>query len=715
MKKKIIERIPYLRLAKVSRKREVEYIAVTDIREIGGEDHLIVEIYRNKKACREVPAVRIVVTNKDFGTFFTGSGTWTRGRITRNEWSSRSLIWREDRSWKDTRELEKKNVLQSAEDRERITGFLPDRYGRKDLAWWKYIDQRQEEITTTERMERSARHAERRRQALKERQDNTPELPEQKIIAYADRYLFRDEHYLYYKKHGARAVVACTKCGGVDTARWKAGQSYESQFERWIEEPREGTYGTCPMCGCSGKYIPQGRVKRFYRKESHIFLGQRYKKNGVVMRYIEVAKEWQLGEIRQEKGLEMYNAREKLDGVEIARVYFEQGKKVQKDFHKHDYYSGKDFWDDCNLSGLANIQVREAVIMPETYKNIAGTFLQYSAMENYQMAAGMINPAEYLERYIQTPQIEMLVKLGLIKTVGKLVKCHYGIVNDIDAERPDAFLGIRKEQVRLLRQHKGDPEILRVLQMEKRMEQTWTDEQVEHMAELELGGEVNVALECMGIQKLLNRVAKYAGCEYGTMCSAAADRLKQTAITYVDYLHIRKEQGYDLNNTVYQAPRDLYSAHEKMVTESNKKAEDKRIQDVNIRFPMIKKNYRRLRGRFYFEGEELLIRPARNAGEIVTEGRILHHCVGGDSYLKKHDSGQSIILFLRTADDPETPYITAELDIGSLCIRQWYGAYDKKPDKERVQKWLDKYETRLKCGGAEAGEEGTGERIRVYA
>ena len=183
-------------------------------------------------------------------------------------------------------------------------------------------------------------------------------------------------------------MVACTKCGGVDEVRWKAGQSYESRFERRIVEPKAGTYGTCPICGCSGKYIPQGRAKEFYRKESHIFLGQRYKKSGVVMRYIEVEKEWILGEICGEKGPEMYNACEKMTGIEIARVYFEQGKKVQKDYHKHDPYSGKDFWDDCNLYGHANIQIKEGGIMPETYTNMTGTFLQYSAMKEYQMEIG---------------------------------------------------------------------------------------------------------------------------------------------------------------------------------------------------------------------------------------------------------------------------------------------------------------------------------------
>lgn len=717
MKKKMIERIPYLQLAKVSRKKEVEYIAVTAIQEIDGEDHLIAEVYRNKKECREIPVARIVITNKDFGTFLTGSGTWSRGRITRNEWSSSNLIWRENRKWKAKWELEKENILQSDGDRARITGFLPDRYDREDLAWWKYIDQKQEEITRAEREVRSARQAERRRQALKERQDNTQELPEKKILEYADRVLFHNEHYLYYRKRGAKVVVACTKCGGVSEARWKAGQSYESQFERRIEEPKAGTYGICPLCGCSGKYIPQGRAKEFYRKESHIFLGQRYKKSGVVMRYIEVGKEWILGEICGEKGLEMYNACEKMSGIEIARVYFEQGKKVQKDYHKHNPYSGKDFWDDCNLYGHANIQIKEGAIMPETYTNMTGTFLQYSAMEEYQQATGgMINPADYLERYMQTPQIEILVKMGLVRIVDELVRCRYGIVNNINARKLGAFLGIRKEQVKLLRKHKGDTAVLQVMQMEKKKGQVWTEEQVEHLAELGLGGQVNTALEYMGIQQLLNRVEKYAGCEYGTMCSTAAGRLKQTAVEYIDYLNMRKEQGYDLNNAVYQAPRDLKGAHAKMVMEINKKAEDERVQEVNIRFPMIRKNYRRLRDRFYFGDEGLLIRPARNAGEIVMEGRMLHHCVGGDNYLEKHDSGQSVILFLRDASYPELPYVTVEIETGSLHIRQWYGAYDKKPDKERIEKWLEKYNTRLRCAGAVAGEEtGMQQEIRIYA
>lgn len=81
-----------------------------------------------------------------------------------------------------------------------------------------------------------------------------------------------------------------------------------------------------------------------------------------------------------------------------------------------------------------------------------GTMFRYSALQEYAKNVREVNPIEYLERYSQTPQIEVLVKLGLTDVVEKLVKCYYGIVADKNARRPDQFLGIRKERVKQLNQ-----------------------------------------------------------------------------------------------------------------------------------------------------------------------------------------------------------------------------------------------------------------------
>lgn len=500
-------------------------------------------------------------------------------------------------------------------------------------------------------------------------------------------------------------------------ARWKAGDSYESQFQIWTKEPREGDFGNCPVCGARGEYKCQGKVKSGIEKTIHVFLGQKYKETGMVFRYIEVSKGWQLEEICGEDGTEMYHASEVMAGIEIARGYFEEGKKLQIDYKKYNPYSGEEFWDDCNLYGLKNITVKPGYILPETYEEMKGTILQYSALEEFARKAGKINPIDYMDRYLQTPQIEMLTKVGLINVVKELVSYRYGIVCQENATRPDKFLGIRKEDVKLLIRHEGDIKMLKIMQMEKRLGQNWTEEQIENLTEIDVAQEdIETVLSMMTIQKALNQIVKYAGCEFGSRCSSAVARIKHTATTYFDYLHMRAQLGYDMGNTVYQRPRDLAAAHNKMMAEIDKKKTDERLREVEEKYPLIRKNYRKLRKRYFYEDENFIIRPARSAGEIVMEGRILHHCVGGDNYLKKHNEQKSIILFLRFKKEQEIPYITVEID--GDHILQWYGAHDKKPDEKNMKKWLDAYVTRMKCnrlGVAERTEEDVMHQMLNYA
>lgn len=539
----------------------------------------------------------------------------------------------------------------------------------------------------------------RRQEALADRIAHTKELPEKEILDRADRLYFHDQHYLYYKKHGCWAHIACSKCGGVTDARWKNGISYESQFQRWVEEPREGNYGTCPMCGARGEYKCQGKAKSTHSKVMHVFLGQKYKKTGMVIRYVEVEKKWMLGFVCGEKGPEMYNACEELSGVEIARAYFEPGKKVQRDYHKHSQLTGEDYWDDCNLYGPAYISISDGLIMPETYEEMKETVFQYSALQEYAQSVRKFNPVDYLERYCQIPQIEVLTKLRLIEVVKMLVKCYCGIIADENASRPDEFLGIRKEWVKQLIQKKGDIQFLKVAQMEKRLKQTWTNEQIEHLTETGLDQtRVELATRYMTLQKLLNRIEKYAGCKYGTRCSSASAKIKHIATIYTDYLSMRQNLGYDLSNTVYKQPRDLETAHTKMVMETNKEEQDKHLKEVAEKYPMIRSAYRKLRSRYFYKDDNYVIRPARSAEEIVMEGRVLHHCVGGATYLNRHNTGQTYILMLRFKTQPDIPYITVEVDACNPRILQWYGDKDKKPDAKNMQAWLDAWLEKLKAG-----------------
>ena len=697
MKKKAIEKIPYIGLKKTSRKKDVKYVGVAETKIIGGAEHLLIEVYKNEKNEKDIPEVRIALNKNDFGTYFPKTGEWNRKKIMPNGGYCRT-IWEKTGEGNDWREQEKINILQNEEDLGKIRDFCKKKiYSEKH--WWEYIHKYQDDITVRERRKTADRKYQRRAEALQDRSNHTKELPEQRILDWANKTCFGKLHYLYYKKHGSWVQIACSKCGGVTDARWKSGISYESQFQRMVKEPKEGKYGKCPMCGTLGEYKCQGKVKGTYRKQAYYFLGQRYKENGIVLRYIEVEKRWELELTAGEKGTEMQGACEELSGIEIARAYLKPGEKVQIDYQKHSWYEGKDYWDDCNLAGLSNIAIGEGKILPETYREMQDTAFRYSGLEEYADKGGKVNPIDYLERYQQIPQLEILSKMGLTEIVRRITRGECGVIEDQNAKRLDDFLGIQRERTDQLIRTGGNGKLLDAMKTEKRLDQHWTEKQVEQMAETGLRTDsAGIALRYMTVQKMLNRIAKYAGCEYGTKCSTAINEIRRTAITYTDYLRMREERGYDLHNSVYQQPRELQTAHDQMVAEINQEKVEKRLKEVKEKYPEIREQYRKLRKEFFYEDDTYLIRPARSAEEIVTEGRILHHCVGGNNYLTKHNEGTSYILMLRFQEEPETPYITVEISAAGKNILQWYGAYDKKPDENHMREWLKEYLRKLKDG-----------------
>ena len=711
MRKKEIERIPYLGLKKISRKKDVKYIGVTAVKNVGNKKHLFLEVYKNKKESKMVPVVRIILTEKEFWNYFPETEQWTRQKVEKDGgygnwiWGEKAVTWEQ---------MEKENVLQSTEDLEKIKKFckikIPVYY---EARWWQYIYKHEDDLATAARIDREHRKFVRRQEALKDRMAHTAKLPEKRILEYADRIYFHNKHHLYYKKRGSWAKIACSKCGGVTDARWKEGISYESQFQRHTEEPKEGKSGKCPICGAVGTYKCQGKIKGEYSKKIHLFLGQRYKEDGAVLRYVEIEKAWILGFIEGNDGPEMYNAAEELSGVEVARAYFEPGKKVQIDYHKHDLYRNEDVWDDCNLYGLANIDIKAAPIMSETYEELKNTIFRYSGLKEYAAQVKEVNPIRYLQTYQKTPQIEILAKLGLSEIVKGINEGHTGIIVDASAKRLDALLGIRRERTKKLIEEKEDARLLRVLQIEKSLDQHWTEEQVNHLRETGLDiAHIAFVLNYMTIQKLLNRIEKYAGCAYETNCGRAVANIRNTAIIYIDYLMMRERRGYDLHNTVYQQPRDLSAAHRQMVTETNREEVKKRLEETEERYENIKKRYRSLRKEYCYEDATYLIRPARSAEEIVMEGRLLHHCVGGNGYLSRHNEGKSYILMMRFRKEPETPYITVEINPEQKKIVQWYGERDTKPDEENIQSWLDNYLKKLKSGTL---QEETGETLTMTA
>lgn len=151
-----------------------------------------------------------------------------------------------------------------------------------------------------------------------------------------------------------------------------------------------------------------------------------------------------------------------------------------------------------------------------------------------------------------------------------------------------------------------------------------------------------------------------------------------SAYHYMDYVKLMNQIGTPVDkNTKY--PKDINAAHNDATKKFNIITQEAKIKDFeNIREKFKDQTYQSM-------GFAVLI-PI-DAQDVLREGKVLSHCVG--SYINDIASGNTMILFVRKADDLETPYYTMEYREGKIA--QCRGDHNKPmPDdvKKFTEDWL---------------------------
>ena len=70
---------------------------------------------------------------------------------------------------------------------------------------------------------------------------------------------------------------------------------------------------------------------------------------------------------------------------------------------------------------------------------------------------------------------------------------------------------------------------------------------------------------------------------------------------------------------------------------------------------------------------------AKTPADLVREGKVLHHCVGCMNYDQKMIREDSLIFFVRTKAQPDTPFVTLEYSLKTHKVLQCYGGHDHRP------------------------------------
>lgn len=155
---------------------------------------------------------------------------------------------------------------------------------------------------------------------------------------------------------------------------------------------------------------------------------------------------------------------------------------------------------------------------------------------------------------------------------------------------------------------------------------------------------------------------------------------------YSDYLDQCIRFGYNLHDTAISLPHNFHVIHDRLSMQIEVQETEELLRDFE-------KNYSD-RLCYEYSDNGLIVRLPRSIEEIIHEGSVLSHCVGG--YAERHAKGQTTIVFLRKADEPDKPYYTMEIDKASN-IRQCYGYKNnragnpKPPEIKTFEKHYEQY------------------------
>ena len=141
-----------------------------------------------------------------------------------------------------------------------------------------------------------------------------------------------------------------------------------------------------------------------------------------------------------------------------------------------------------------------------------------------------------------------------------------------------------------------------------------------------------------------------------------AEKHDGTIRFYLDYLDQCKLLNLDLTDRKVLFPKHLTNAH----TRTNSMIRYKEIDALRIQFAEYVKTLEKMA---WTDGR-ILIRPAESQEELISEGKVLEHCVGG--YAERMAKGKTAIFLIRKVDNPDTPFYTLEYKDGLVIQCRGY-------------------------------------------
>lgn len=475
-----------------------------------------------------------------------------------------------------------------------------------------------------------------------------------------------------------------------DYQRKAPGHAYctACRHEVRIAAAKHNTSGLCPRCKKKITFKCRGRRGRIFDRETVQVL-QKAEGNGLVLRIIKVYRSFADSDIPNH--FEIWeNARQ--------FITLSSSGQCSVDAYYYHYKAGYDLTPWCN--GYRPVFDRwkynfTADMSGVLYqRNLSDTLKDtpwaYSQLEAFSGIASFSGVATFLSAYIKRPKIEHLIKMKLYRLVSGIIYGGYSYsalqAINFNGENMRAILGIDRPYFPLLRELNPSIDQLHLIRQLLQADHKPSTEQIKWFIASKISN-ADAAKELLSHMSV-HKLQRYVEQQFAPEDEAALKRVDyykmNTLITdYHDYLCMCKELQYDVKNSFILFPRELKAAHDSVA----KTLKDKRTAEHE---KAIAGSFDEWQKRYQYQGKELMMIPPHSAKEIVDEGAALHHCVR--LYVKNVAEKKSVILFVRSVDEPDKSLCTVEVKDGQVTQAR---GFDNEEPPAQIAAFIEQWKQRV--------------------
>ena len=627
------------------------YIIRTAVRNIAGQRILMLHIYQRESilAGRIKPRWVMFHSRDDFATLSfreDAKATWQCSTL-----GSLDRIWGFD----------SKCAFYRQQDESRVGRFCKCERGA--ISMLGYL---QRLISYRKELERKWK----KQRAIIDRMKYVPVLPRD-LKGFIHREVM--PQYIFYDyQRKAPGHAYCTAC----------------RHEVRIAAAKHNTSGLCPRCKKEITFKCRGRRGRIFDRETVQVL-QKAEGNGLVLRIIKVYRSFADSDIPNH--FEIWeNARQ--------FITLSSSGQCSVDAYYYHYKAGYDLTPWCN--GYRPVFDRwkynfTADMSGVLYqRNLSDTLKDtpraYSQLEAFSGIASFSGVATFLSGYIKRPKIEHLIKMKLYRLVSGIIYGGYSYsalqAINFNGENMRAILGIDRPYFPLLRELNPSIDQLHLIRQLLQADHKPSTEQIKWFIASKISN-ADAAKELLAHMSV-HKLQRYVEQQFAPKDEAALKRVDyykmNTLITdYHDYLCMCKELQYDVKNSFILFPRELKAAHDSVA----KTLKDKRTAEHE---KAIAGSFDEWQKRYQYQSKELMMIPPHSAKEIVDEGAALHHCVR--LYVKNVAEKKSVILFVRSVDEPDKSLCTVEVKDGQVTQAR---GFDNKEPPAQITAFIEQWKQRV--------------------